>query len=333
MKTFTYEQLDHVVAAIIESQKQIIYLAGATASGKSYIAIELSESLKKQWHNVLLISADHYYRADSAIQSMIYGTYDHPNLIDHDALNADIQQLITTWSFDMPEYSFVEKTRIASQPVQWPFDYIIVEWLYVINECADQFDPFKIFVHSQPEDLIIRRLIRDPERTKEPLYLVASTLTKVFPMWTIAWLWQLEKSDIVVNNTYEILKDKGTTYSYTPISVFPHGDLHKTEYVINYIYNDAATDNDGIVISEIYHEYHGYLHEVKISKVQTNNDGTKEWLTLSIMMPGILVEMHALIQLAGCQYIGKQWHKQYKYTDGTMVHQSDTGELYLVKTK
>jgi uridine kinase len=333
MKTFTYEQLDHVITAIHDAKKKIIYLAGATASGKSYIAEKLTEQMVAEGKKVLLISADHYYRPDSAVQSMIYGTYDHPNLIDHTLLNEDLQKLITTGGFEMPEYSFIEKTRVASKHIDGPFDYIIVEWLYVINELAEQFDPLKIFVHSQAEDLVIRRLIRDPERTKEPLYLVATTLTKVFPMWTIAGQGQLEKSDLVINNTYEILKDRGTTFDYVQTSVFPQWELKKTEYVINYMYNDSATDNDGIVISEIYHTEHGYLHEVKISKVQTNPDGSKEWLTLSVMMPGILVEMHTLIQLAGCEYVGKQWHKQYKYADGTIVHQMSTGELYMVKKK
>jgi len=233
----------------------------------------------------------------------------------------------------MPEYSFIEKTRVSSKTVTWPFDYIIIEWLYVINELAEQFDPLKVFIYSQAEDVIIRRLVRDPERLHEPLYMVATTLTKVFPMWTIAGKWQMEQSDLVINNAFEILKDRGTTYSYHPTSVFPEWELQKTEYVVNYLYNDTRTDNDGIVISEVYHEEHGYLHEVKISKVQTNTDGTKEWLTLSVMMPGILVEMHALIQLAGCEYIGKEWHKQYKYSDGTLIHQKDTWGLFIVKRK
>lgn len=333
MKTFTYEQLDQAITMIEASNKKVIYLAGATASGKSYIAEQLTRSMTALGKRVLLISADHYYRADSAVQAMIYGTYDHPNLIDHDLLNEDLHRLLVNGAFDMPEYSFVEKTRVWSKRIEGVFDHIIVEGLYVINECASQFDPFTIFVHSQPEDLIIRRLIRDPERTKEPLYMVATTLTKVFPMWTIAGQWQVEKADLVINNNYEILKDRGVTYDYNQTSVFPQWDLKKTEYVINYMYNDTRTDNDGIVISEVYHEQHGYLHEVKISKVQTNTDWTKEWLTLSVMMPGILVEMHTLIQLAGCEYVGKQWHKQYKYEDGTIVHQRDTGELYVVKKK
>jgi uridine kinase len=333
MKTFTYGQLDQVIEAIMAANKKIIYLAGATASGKSYIADQLTKTLGAMNKKVLMISADHYYRPDSAVQSMIYGTYDHPNLIDHDLINENLQQLLSSGSFDMPEYSFVEKTRLKSQPIAGSFDYIIIEWLYVINELSEQFDPLKIFVHSQAEDLIIRRLIRDPERTKEPLYIVANTLTKVFPMWIIAGKWQMEKSDIVINNTYEILNDRWVSYEYRQTSIFPKSELKKTEYVINYFYNDTHTDNDGIVISEVYHEQHGYLHEVKISKVQSNDDGTKEWLTLSVMMPGILVEMHTLIQLAGCSYLGKQWHKQYKYEDGTLIHQQDTGELYLVKKK
>lgn len=333
MQTFTYEQLAQVVTRIHESAKQVIYLAWATASGKSFIAKQITQELVSQGKKVLMISADHYYRVDSSVQSMIYGTYDHPNLIDHDLLNSDLQQLLTTGSFEMPEYSFIEKTRIATRTIQWPFDYIIVEWLYVINELAEQFDPLKIFIYSQAEDLIIRRLVRDPERVNEPLYMVATTLTKVFPMWTIAGKWQLEQSDIVINNTYEILKDRWSIYSYRAVSIFPEWELQKTEYVINYFYNDTLIDNDGIVISEVYHEQHWYLHEVKISKVQTNPDGTKEWLTLSIMMPGILVEMHALIQLAGCEYIGKDSHKQYKYIDGTIVHQDDTGSLFIVEKK
>jgi uridine kinase len=127
MKTFTYEQLDQVIAAIHDAKKQIIYLAGATASGKSYIAEELTKRMNAEGKKVLLISSDHYYRPDSAVQSMIYGTYDHPNLIDHELLNQDLQKLITTGGFEMPEYSFVEKTRVATKHIDGPFDYVIVE--------------------------------------------------------------------------------------------------------------------------------------------------------------------------------------------------------------
>jgi len=117
MKTFTYEQLDQVVQSIKASNKKVIYLAGASASGKSYIAEQIVNKIRQEGSKVLMISADHYYRADSAVQSMIYGTYDHPNLIDHDLLNQNLQQLLTSDTFQMPEYSFAEKTRVASRTV------------------------------------------------------------------------------------------------------------------------------------------------------------------------------------------------------------------------
>lgn len=331
MKTFLFEQLSTVVDTILARDNKVIYLAWATASGKSYIAKEMTQQLMAHDKKVLMISADNYYSKDSAVQAMIYGTRDHPNMIDHDLLNENLQQLLTTGSFEMPEYSFAEQTRIWYKTISWDFDYIIVEGLYVINELASQFDPLKIFVYSQAEDIIIRRLIRDPERVNEPLYMIATTLTKVFPMRTIAGHGQLEQSDIVINNNYEILRDRWSVYVYDQVSVFPEWEIKKREYIINYMYNDTRTDNDGIVISEVYHEKHWYLHEVKISKVQSNPNGSKEWLTLSVMMPGILVEMHALIQLAWCQYIGKESHTQYKYSDGTIIHQLDTGGIFVVK--
>jgi len=117
MKTFLYDQLATVVETILSSDKKIIYLAGATASGKSYIAKQITQQLIAQDKKVLIISVDHYYAPDSAVQAMIYGTYDHPNLIDHDLLNENLQQLLSTGTFEMPEYSFIEKTRVSYKTI------------------------------------------------------------------------------------------------------------------------------------------------------------------------------------------------------------------------
>lgn len=85
-----YDNLSLIVNHIISNNHQLIYFAGPSASGKSFIAQQLVEQLQQQGKKVLLISSDSYYSNESQLKYVLYGTFDHPKLIDYNILEQDL---------------------------------------------------------------------------------------------------------------------------------------------------------------------------------------------------------------------------------------------------
>jgi len=217
MTTFSFDTPQHASAIskhIINLNKKVVYISGSSASGKSYIAQKIRDDLIAQHKKVLLISSDSYYCNQTKIQSLIYGTFDHPHMIEHDLLATHIDQLIKTGSVSLPNYSFKEGKRKSSTHIKGPYDFIIVEGLYTIAQLPSHHDPLMVYIDSSPEELIFRRLIRDQERLSESLATQVINLAKVFPMRNVFGVPQKKKADIIINNNYEILSTFGRKSSF-----------------------------------------------------------------------------------------------------------------------
>ncbi|NOZ45062.1 MAG: hypothetical protein GXP45_08215 [bacterium] len=106
----------------------------------------------------------------------------------------------------MPQYSFIESRRIGYQQIQKKYDYIIVEGLYTINQLKNTHHPFKIFVDTDTEELIFRRIIRDQKRVRESIEEIIGMMGKVFPMRTLYGENQKTQANIIVKNNYQIMK-------------------------------------------------------------------------------------------------------------------------------
>ena len=109
------------------SGKKLIYVAGASASGKSYIAQLIAKELEKRGKKILTVSSDNYYKDDTRLKSVLYGTFDHPDLIEYDLLEKHIGQYMTQKSFDMPTYNFKESKRDIAITLSGDFDFVIIE--------------------------------------------------------------------------------------------------------------------------------------------------------------------------------------------------------------
>lgn len=170
--TLSIENLEGIIGEIEGSGKKLLYIAGASASGKSYIAQLIGQKLIKRNKKVLTVSSDNYYKDDTWLKAVLYGTFDHPDLIEYDLLSKHIDQCMTNKPFDMPTYNFKESKRDLAITLAGDFDYVIIEGLYTISKLDEKHDPLKIYVTAPEEDLVIRRLLRDPARVGEPLYMV-----------------------------------------------------------------------------------------------------------------------------------------------------------------
>jgi uridine kinase len=314
------DQVDAVIAEIKKRKAKLVYVAGASASGKTYFNKALWLALEKMGHKVLNISSDDYYTDQTWLQFVLYGTFDHPNLIQYDVLQKNLDEYFSTGKTVLPKYSFIERRRVSLERIQDDYDFVLVEWLYTISQLENSYNPFTIFVDSHIEELIFRRLIRDQERTKEGIDMIVSMLGKVFPMWKLYGQTQRDMADIIIDNDFSVMDKTGALEEYvaTDKKKSDFGTLYKKEYMKDFLYDDSYDGNGCIVVSEVYREKHGFLDSVIISKRKINDENKDSFHTIAIRLyqPGSLTEVHTLLQLAGLQHIGHTNWIQSTYRDG-----------------
>lgn len=94
----------------------IIGITGASASGKSLIASTLYRELREQVGeaHIGVIPEDSYYKDQShlTMEERVKTNYDHPSAMDHNLLFQHLQMLKQGNAIELPQYSYVEHTRI-----------------------------------------------------------------------------------------------------------------------------------------------------------------------------------------------------------------------------
>jgi len=340
---YTFDDIRKITTNIINNNNRLVYLAGASASGKSFIWEELVKQLTETGKKVLLISSDSYYSNESNLKYMLYGTFDHPKLIDYNILQSDIEWYFTTGKIHIPSYSFIEKRRTHLTKIDDHFDIVIVEWLYTIDQLNDTIIlndqetiiAQKIFVHADSEEVIFRRLLRDQSRVREPLHAIIGVMSNVFPMRTLFGQTQLQKADCIIINDYKVIEKEWISSVWKPIdkNSLPKEWLDKTYYMVDYIYNDSNNDNGKIIISEVYLNPKWLLDHVIIHK-RTNDprtdNTTYESISMTLYQPAISTELHTLLQLAGLEYewVYEKTVSYFKYNDTQIVIKEKFGITY-----
>jgi len=162
----------------------IIGVAGGTGSGKSTLAKNIIRKLGGD--QMVLISQDSYYKnfPELNYEERCKINYDHPDSFDSNLLVDHLKQLKKNQSIQVPEYDFVHHQRTTrTHPVN-PEPLVIVEGLLILalEEIRAQLD-LKIFVDTDPDERILRRILRDIEERGRTLESVISQyLLTVKPM-------------------------------------------------------------------------------------------------------------------------------------------------------
>jgi len=88
--------------------------------------------------------------------------YDHPNSIDFDLLLKHIKSLQKGKEIHQPIYSYITHSRSDDYKVVHPKEILIVEGILVFtSEQLRKLCDIKIFVHTDADDRLIRRIRRD----------------------------------------------------------------------------------------------------------------------------------------------------------------------------
>lgn len=167
----------------------VIAIAGASASGKSLIASTIYKELKEELgkDDIGIISEDAYYRDQSYLEmeERVKTNYDHPNSMDHALLVSHLQALKQGKSIEIPEYSYVEHTRLPTVRHFEPKRIIILEGILLLTDEKIRNEiSVSIFVDAPLDICFIRRLKRDMEERGRTMESVVSQYRKtVRPMF------------------------------------------------------------------------------------------------------------------------------------------------------
>lgn len=162
----------------------IIGIAGGTGCGKTTVVQQITTQLKD--NEVVVISQDSYYNdlAHLTKEERSQVNFDHPNSIDFPLLIKHLKSLKEGKAINMPQYSFVEETRLKQTTSVAPKKVIIVEGILVLsNPALRKIFDMKIFVHADSDERLIRRLQRDiKERGHDLQKVLYRYQTAVKPM-------------------------------------------------------------------------------------------------------------------------------------------------------
>lgn len=143
----------------------IIGIAGGTGSGKTTVARSVIDRLGSD--KVTFISQDNYYKEHSqlSMSEREIVNYDHPLAFDNELLIEDLLRLKQGETAYAPVYDFTVHTRFPDKQIELkPNRIVMLEGLHVLSdERLRELLDIKVFVDTDPDVRILRRVLRDIE--------------------------------------------------------------------------------------------------------------------------------------------------------------------------
>ncbi len=142
----------------------IIGIAGPSAGGKTTVTQEIVRRVHAHGNSIAVIGHDNYYKDQShlSMEERTKTNYDHPHAFETDLLINDLKSLRNGNRITIPTYDFTTHTRSRKTETIENNDVIIVEGILTLEneQLRDMFD-LRIFVETDADECLIRRIIRD----------------------------------------------------------------------------------------------------------------------------------------------------------------------------
>lgn len=146
-------------------QPVILGVAGGSGSGKSTVVRELVRSLGDGVASV--IRHDWYYRdlVHLPLEQRSSVNFDHPDSLETELLVAHLRKLLAGDTIQAPTYDFSTHTRGERTVTVRPTPAIVLDGILVLAhaELREIID-LAVFVDTEPDIRLIRRLRRDTEK-------------------------------------------------------------------------------------------------------------------------------------------------------------------------
>ena len=175
-------KIHDLVDDIIKKKARYILLAGPSSTGKTTTTKKIALQLRSRGKEVLMLSADDYFKEREESPKDENGNYDFESLeaMDLKLLNKQLKDLIAGKKVDIPEFNFVTgKKEFDGESIKLSEDSIIlIEGLHCINDAmTPDLDPklkYKVYLspfiplnldrhnYISTTDLrLLRRIVRD----------------------------------------------------------------------------------------------------------------------------------------------------------------------------
>ena len=142
----------------------LIGIAGASGSGKTFVANSIIESLGSD--KAVIIQEDSYYMdlSDIPYEERERRNFDHPDTFDHDLLDKHLLQLLNGEAVSQPIYDYKLHTRSKETMNVGPGVLIILEGILILNnERLRELMDYRVFIDTALDICFVRRLKRDVE--------------------------------------------------------------------------------------------------------------------------------------------------------------------------
>ncbi len=155
-----------------------------------------------------LISEDNYYKdfSELSFDARALINFDDPASLDHQLLFQQLSRLKSGATVDIPQYCFKTHSRKKQVTVQQPLPFIIIEGIHTFqNEQINQFSDLKIFVDTDADLCLARRIARDiNERARTLESVITQYFATVKPMYEKHVLPKKSHADIIVDGAKKI---------------------------------------------------------------------------------------------------------------------------------
>ena len=161
----------------------VIGIAGGSGSGKTTLAKNIAEHFGDK---ISILRHDDYYksRKDVSLEERAHMNYDHPSAFDTALLIEHIDRLKEGEAVNSPIYDYTVHDRSSDIRRVEASEVIILEGILIFEnkELLSRLD-MKIFVDTDPDVRILRRIMRDVKKRGRTLdSVVEQYLSTVKPM-------------------------------------------------------------------------------------------------------------------------------------------------------
>ena len=161
----------------------VIGIAGGSGSGKTTLAKNICDHFADR---ISLLRHDDYYKCQDhlTMEERVKTNYDHPHAFDTDLLIYHIDELKAGRDISSPTYDYSLHTRAAEIREVKANKVVLLEGILILENPAlrDRLD-MKIFVDTDADERILRRLLRDvKERGGSLDSVIGQYLATVKPM-------------------------------------------------------------------------------------------------------------------------------------------------------
>ncbi len=188
-------------ALLAKKERLVVCIGGSSSSGKTSIVTKAIED--RYADDTLVLSMDDYYLDEAGVVAKFgYVNWNLPEAIDFESLNRDIAALLRGESIARPVYSKVTNSRTGSVECK-PRKIIAVEGMFGLHEEVRHLGDYKIFVETDLQGRIIRRIVRDAaEFGRQPHPTLRYLLQAGEPMYSKNIAETKVCADLVIKNEF-----------------------------------------------------------------------------------------------------------------------------------